>query len=334
MDVKQLKVSGVFYNVKDETARNDIALNSNNITKLINEQVFINVNDSIPAGNYEIADIPNIKKIYFPTGSWSFTGERAFSNCQFLGDGSSTYLKFNGSVTFSNCSFTGIKFGGTTGITLDNVVKFDSCVFDCTDYPNVNTITCGMTQNCDATFTNCVFDGANKGQFAIWCNNTVGTKNKLKVAGCTFNNYVLNAIFTSAPIVEITHSTFNGNHQQSSPNGGGQVDFKDTTTDSVWKVSNCRFFNPSAATSGVEVEVSNNTLPCLMIDNCFIRSVNGAYPIALQGGCYVVSCNNKLFEGSAGILLNGYARVVSIGDYNSVSPKYSDESKVTEITFK
>ena len=334
MDVKQLKVSGVFYNVKDETARNDIALNSNNITKLINEQVFINVNDSIPAGNYEIADIPNIKKIYFPTGSWSFTGERTFSNCQFLGDGSSTYLKFNGSVTFSNCSFTGIKFGGTTGITLDNVVKFDSCVFDCTDYPNVNTITCGMTQNCDATFTNCVFDGANKGQFAIWCNNTVGTKNKLKVSGCTFNNYVLNAIFTSAPIVEITHSTFNGNHQQSSPTGGGQIDFKDTTTDSVWKVSNCRFFNPSAATSGLEVEVSNNTLPCLMIDNCFIRSVNGAYPIALQGGCYVVSCNNKLFEGSAGILLNGYARVISIGDYNSVSPKYSDESKVTEITFK
>lgn len=334
MDVKQLKVSGVFYNIKDETARNDIALNSNNITKLINEQVFINVNDSIPAGNYEIADIPNIKNIYFPTDSWSFTGERTFSNCQFLGDGSSTYLKFNGSVTFSNCSFTGIKFGGTTGITLDNVVKFDSCVFDCTDYPNVNTITCGMTQNCDATFTNCVFDGANKGQFAIWCNNTVGTKNKLKVAGCTFNNYVLNAIFTSAPIVEITHSTFNGNHQQSSPTGGGQIDFKDTTTDSVWKVSNCRFFNPSAATSGVEVEVSNNTLPCLMIDNCFIRSVNGAYPIALQGGCYVVSCNNKLFEGSAGILLNGYARVISIGDYNSVNPKYSDESKVTEITFK
>lgn len=334
MDVKQLKVSGVFYNVKDETARNDIALNSNNITKLINEQVFINVNDSIPAGNYEIADIPNIKNIYFPTGSWSFTGERTFSNRQFLGDGSSTYLKFNGSVTFSNCSFTGIKFGGTTGITLDNVVKFDSCVFDCTDYPNVNTITCGMTQNCDATFTNCVFDGANKGQFAIWCNNTVGTKNKLKADGCTFNNYVLNAIFTSAPIVEITHSTFNGNHQQSSPTGGGQIDFKDTTTDSVWKVSNCRFFNPSAAASGIEVEVSNNTLPCLMIDNCFIRSVNGAYPIALQGGCYVVSCNNKLFEGSAGILLNGYARVVSIGDYNAVSPKYSDESKVTEITFK
>lgn len=334
MDVKQLKVSGVFYNIKDETARNDIALNSNNITKLINEQVFINVNDSIPAGNYEIADIPNIKKIYFPAGSWSFTGERTFSNCQFLGDGSSTYLKFNGSVTFSNCSFTGIKFGGTTGITLDNVVKFDSCVFDCTDYPNVNTITCGMTQNCDATFTNCVFDGANKGQFAIWCNNTVGTKNKLKVDGCTFNNYVLNAIFTSAPIVEIAHSTFNRNHQQSSPTGGGQIDFKDTTTDSVWKVSNCRFFNPSAGTSGIEVEVSNNTLPCLMINNCFIRSVNGAYPIALQGGCYVVSCNNKLFEGSAGILLNGYARVISIGDYNSVSPKYSDESKVTEITFK
>jgi hypothetical protein len=205
MDVKQLKVGGVFYSIKDETARNDIALNSNNITKLINEQVFINVNDSIPAGNYEIADIPNIKNIYFPAGSWSFTGERTFSNCQFLGNGSSTYLKFNGSVTFSNCSFTGIKFGGTTGITLDNVVKFDSCVFDCTDYPNVNTITCGMTQNCDATFTNCVFDGANKGQFAIWCNNTVGTKNKLKVDGCTFNNYVLNAIFTSAPIVEIAH---------------------------------------------------------------------------------------------------------------------------------
>jgi len=334
MDVKQLKVSGVFYNVKDETARNSIELNTNDITKLTNEQVFINVSESIPAGNYEISDVPNIKKLYFPTGSWSFTGEKTFSNCQFLGNGLDTIIKFNGSVTFNNCLFTSVKFGGTTGLTLNNVVKFDNCVFDCTDYTNVNTTTCGMTQNCDATFTNCVFDGANKGQFAIWCNNTVGGKNKLKVENCTFNNYVLNAIFTSAPIVEISHSTFNGNHQQSSPTGGGQIDFKDTTTDSVWKVSNCRFFNPAAATSGVEVEVTNNTLPCLMIDNCFIRSINGAYPIALQGGCYVVSCNNKLFEGSAGILLNGYARVISIGDYNSVSPKYSDESKVTEITFK
>lgn len=334
MDVKQLEVSGVLYSIKDETARNNASANTNNINKLFDEQTFINVSNSIPPGIHEISDIPNIKKLYFPAGTWTFNGERTFSNCQFWGDGVETVIKINGSITFSNCVIMGIKFGGTSGITLDNVAKLENCVIDCTDYLNVNTISCGMTQNCDATFINTLFEGANKGQFAIWCNNTVGTKNKLKVAGCTFNNYVLNAIFTSAPIVEIAHSTFNGNHQQSSPTGGGQIDFKDTTTDSVWKVSNCRFFNPAAATSGIEVEVSNNTLPCLMIDNCFIRSVNGAYPIALQGGCYVVSCNNKLFEGSAGILLNGYARVVSIGDYNAVSPKYSDETKVTEIAFK
>ena len=298
---------------------------------------FINVKNYIQNNQLDFAKIPE-GPLYIPKGTWQVTRNQSVTGRIIVTDINTTIISApNAKVTFIDCTVINATFSGSDGIIARGSSMFVSCTFDASNFQTIgNKIQLEFFGN-NLTVKNCTFIGASKAQFCIWSDDatdaTQGASTKIWVDDSIFKGAYLNAIFTSAPFCRVCNCTFAGNHVQTTPNGGGQIDFKHRYYNEQWTVENCQFFDPKAASSGVEVEGGNYSQ--ITVKNCYIQSVTGAYPIAVQGTCYLLSIGNKMSGGSAGIFLQeNTTRAICIGDYNAVSPKFTNSAIVNEITWK
>ena len=370
MDFDKINIDSVAYNVKDTTARQQIdqqwqqidqqgqqitrqgqkitqqgqqitqqgqqiTQQGQSIQKLLETlPSFINVKNYIQNNELDFTGIPD-GPMYIPKGTWQVTSNQSVTGRIIVADSDATIISApTAKVTFIDCTVINATFSGSDGIIARGSSMFVSCTFGASNFQTIgNKIQLEFIGN-SLTIKNCTFNGASKAQFCIWSDDaTQGSSTRIWVDDSIFKGAYLNAIFTSAPFCRVCNCTFSGNHVQTSPNGGGQIDFKHRYYNEQWTVENCQFFDPKDASSGVEVEGGNYSQ--ITVKNCYIQSVTGAYPIAVLGTCYLLSIGNKMSGGSAGILLKeNTSRAICIGDYNAVTPKFTNSAIVNEITWK
>lgn len=158
----------------------------------------------------------------------------------------------------------------------------------------INPMNIGVSVGGAARIENCVMIGPTSatvgGTFGVWADSTAFQAN-LEVTGSIFQGWRLNGVFMGG-ISTISNCTFNNNHLQTSPTGGGQVNSGVTLNKAT--IYGCRFTGATgASTSGIEIDHS----PHLISNNHFDNHPLNA--IIIQSGAGHVITNNNI-QGTAG----------------------------------
>lgn len=179
--------------------------------------------------------------------------------------------------------------------------------------------------------TECTIDGQDTGKFGIW-GETAPADYTLDVRDCYITRFWLNGLFTEAKSCLVQGCTFEYNHRQTTPNGGGQLCLKGGNTQGYNEIMNCQIKNPGGnVTSGIELWLSGNAI----IHGNYIHNAGSDLDcIAVQSGCFADIYDNTLHGSTAlgtGIHLYGnYAKINTHDNwYASIN---GDNIRITDPT--
>lgn len=179
--------------------------------------------------------------------------------------------------------------------------------------------------------TECTIDGQDTGKFGIW-GETAPADYTMDIRDCYITRFWLNGLFTEAKSCLVQGCTFEYNHRQTTPNGGGQLCLKGGNTQGYNEVMNCQIKNPGGnVTSGIELWLSGNAI----IHGNYIHNAGSDLDcIAVQSGCFADIYDNTLHGSTAlgtGIHLYGsYAKINTHDNwYASIN---GDNIRITDPT--
>ena len=160
---------------------------------------------------------------------------------------------------------------------------------------------------------NCHFNGNSVAQFGVWSDPDPNPA-ILYVHNCTFENFWLNAIFSSAVSCVISANYFRKCHIQVEPNGGGMIDIVGKNTQGIAVIMGNTLVEPGGSNcSGIE---SEHSATVLIIGNN-INTLGGLYCIACQGSVMHVE-NNKL-HGETAIWTNSAGNISTKNNWYSAN---------------
>lgn len=196
------------------------------------------------------------KFIYLSAGSYQMRINESVTGITFLTSENAKIIlpSDNTGQYFHDCNFIGLTIGTHESIITDN------CTFKkCHVYhynPNNYTILITNHNGCinfiDSSMTGSATDSTHVGtQFGIWSDDPKSVNNSITCINSHFDHFILNAVFGGTGDFYIDHCTFEYCHTQTTPNGGGCIDFKGgkaTVKSSIFK-------NPGgSSTAGIESE--------------------------------------------------------------------------------
>ena len=286
-------------------------------------------------GKTPIPYIPENSKIMFPQGTYKIEGNLKVTNTEIFGD-KATFTG-GGSLVANNAIIHGIDFNGTNPIQTIGVVG-TSKIHDCTfknSTPDA-VLVCARKGIC--VIDNCIFDGQKINYFGVWSDNIESNDTSLHVTNSTFKNFKLNGLFSTCGCVSVEKCTFTGNHVQSQPNGGGQIDIVEKSIPVAAQIKGCTFLNPgSNAASAIESENANITI----IGN-YVDSRYGLYCVALQQNAHAFITQNSFTPSedvyfflndtsSAEFINNRYDRKTKLCNYHTRLVSYIDEPDIPDF---
>lgn len=285
-------------------------------------------------GKTPISIIPENAKIMFPAGTYKVDTNLRVTNTELFGDNAT--FTGSGSLVANNAIIHGIDFSGTNAIQTIGVIG-TSKIHDCTfknSTPDA-VLVCARDGMC--VIDNCVFDGQKINYFGAWSDDQRGSAS-LHISNSTFMNYKLNGVFSACACISVENCLFTGNHVQSQPNGGGQIDIVEKQSRVAAQICGCTIINPgSSAASGIESENAN-----IAIIGNYVDSRNGLYCVALQNNAHAFVAQNSftpsehvyffLNDTSSGEFINNrYDRKTKLCNYHTRQISYIDEPDIPDF---
>lgn len=178
--------------------------------------------------------------------------------------------------------------------------------------------------------TECYIDGQDTGLFGIW-GETAPADYTMDIRECYITRFYLNGLFTEAKSCLVSGCTFEYNHRQTSPYGGGQLCLKGGNTQGYNEVMNCQIKNPGGnLTSGVEIWQSGNAI----IHGNYIENKNSLmYAIAVQAGCFADIYDNTLHgDGINGVAIYLYGNYAKINTHDNWYAQWPTNIMITDAT--
>lgn len=223
--------------------------------------------------------------IFVPKGEYVFNDEYTINNVIIIFDpeakmllkNSGTNIVFNNAVIF-NGIFEDEAESVTGGalLVLDGMSEIHNATFNC---HNANRLAASAEQGSNSKFVNCKFYGNSTAPFGLHCDRS-GNTCKLIVENCEFHDFLLNGIFSSALLGLYRNCYFSGNHKQTEPTGGGQIDVLSNSNTPSHSIVGCLFENSGGVnTPGIETFQTD-----VLIEGCYIDSSGANYGITLQQG--------------------------------------------------
>lgn len=185
---------------------------------------------------------------------------------------------------------------GTTGFILQSGKnKVEKAIID---VAGGNGISCqygtGIIEDCTITNT---FNAV----MGIWSDANEGVNNQyvLQIHNCRINSFRKNGIFTSAKACDIAYNILDGNHTDTEPYGGGQIDVVGKQTQGYTTVRNNIIQNGgSEVTSGIELDWSGNAE---IFGNVINVGTSHLYGVVLQSSSTAsVHDNTIIGDGESG----------------------------------
>lgn len=231
------------------------------------------------------------KFVLVPQGLYNCSEITIPENCEIVGLNATIFSENNDIFTMqAHSKIRGITIedrsnGGCTCINvLGDGVYIDNCTF------NYKGIALALRKNYH-TVNGCNFSGANDGvysEFGVWIDDPQISEN-IKIVNNTFSGCKLNAIFGRGKDLLIANNTFNNNHLQTAPTGGGHIAIKhDVDNLNSVLITGNTFNGGNSATSGVECDGENVTIS----NNVFTNIP--AYAVVFQTGDNNAFCNNAV----------------------------------------
>lgn len=296
-----------YYNFKDLGAVGDGVTDDTEIFKKIND---VNGIVFVPPGQYVSNDEYNIHDsiIFF------------HPEAEVLLKGSGTNIHFVNCVIYNgifNDSANNVTGGSL--INLEGQSEIHNATFNCS---NSQRIGAGAEQDSQILFRNCKFNGNETASTGLHCDRENNTT-KLIVENCEFYDFMLNAIFSSALTGTYQNCYFNGNHRQTSPTGGGQIDVLSNNNNATHSILGCVFEN-SGGINTPGIETSNTTV---LIQGCFVESNNANYGVTLQGGTRHTLIGNRFSTSKVCVFIDSNSCASFFSNYfdnTNQSPIHSE----------
>lgn len=283
-----------FYNIKELGAVGDGITDDTNAFKDLNDKNGI---------------------IFVPKGRYVFNDEYTINNVTIIFDPEATMLLKNSgtNITFKNAMIiNGIFEDAAESVTggalvvLDGLSEIHNATFNC---HNANRIGASAEQGSNAKFVNCKFNGNSTAPYGLHCDRSENTC-KLMVENCEFHDFLLNGIFSSAMVGLYRNCYFTGNHKQTEPTGGGQIDVLSNSNTPSHSIVGCYFENSGGInTPGIETYNTD-----VMIEGCYIDSTGANYGITLQQGPHSIVIGNHFKTNNVCIYIDSKSSGTFIGN--------------------
>lgn len=265
---------------------------ANALTNSIGTEGFYNITDMGAVGDGVTDDTEVFKElnnkdgiIFVPKGEYVFNDEYTINNVIIIFDpeakmllkNSGTNIVFNNAVIFNGIFEDEAEsvIGGAL-LVLDGMSEIHNATFNC---HNANRLAASAEQGSNSKFVNCKFYGNSTAPFGLHCDRS-GNTCKLIVENCEFHDFLLNGIFSSALLGLYRNCYFSGNHKQTEPTGGGQIDVLSNSNTPSHSIVGCLFENSGGVnTPGIETFKTD-----VLIEGCYIDSSGANYGITLQQG--------------------------------------------------
>ena len=283
-----------FYNIKELGALGDGVTDDTNAFKDLNDKNGI---------------------IFVPKGNYVFNNEYTINNVTIIFDPEATMLLKNSgtNITFNNAMIiNGIFEDAAESVTggalvvLDGLSEIHNATFNC---HNANRIGASAEQGSNARFVNCKFNGNSTAPFGLHCDRSENTC-KLMVENCEFHDFLLNGIFSSAMLGLYRNCYFTGNHKQTEPTGGGQIDVLSNSNTPSHSIVGC-FFENSGGINTPGIETYNTDV---MIEGCYINSTGANYGLSLQQGPHSIVIGNHFKTNNVCIYIDSKSSGTFIGN--------------------
>lgn len=283
-------------------------------------------------GKNPIQNIPENSKIMFPTGTYKIESNLNVTNTELFGNNAT--FTGSGSLVANNAIIHGLDFDCTNSIQTIGVVG-STKIHDCTFKNSTPDAVLVAARNGICVVDNCVFDGQKINYFGVWADDVEGNDTSLHVTNSTFRNFKLNGIFSACGCVSVEKCTFTGNHVQTQPNGGGQIDIVEKNTPVAAQIKGCTFINPgSNAASAIESENAN-----IAVIGNYVDARYGLYCVALQQNAHAFITENSFIPSEdvyfylndtsdAEFINNRYSRKTKICNYHTRQISFVDEPDI------
>ena len=251
--------------------------------------------------------------VYIPNGTYYIADKIEIHNCTIICESQEAILANHGDyemLVLNNSHIIGGSFTDES-VSADTISVLDLRTGACS-IKNANVTVkrsphIGIGAYCkNAEIDMCVIDGSSVSSFGVHCDRE-NNDTSLTVKNCNIKNFYLNGIFSSALCGTYTNNIFTGNHKQTSPTGGGQIDVLSKGYDNIHYIYNNRFAEPGGeATCAVETD---NTMA--IVDGNTIDNTGASIAIACQNSKKDIYKNNIIAFDYIGVnLADGCAATI------------------------
>ena len=243
--------------------------------------------------------------VYIPNGTYYIADKIVINNCTIICESQEAILANHGDyemLVLNNSHIIGGSFTDesvSTGTISVVDLKTGACSIKNANVTVKRSPHIGIGVYCkNAEIDMCVIDGSSVSSFGVHCDRE-NNDTSLTVKNCNIKNFYLNGIFSSALCGTYTNNIFTGNHKQTSPTGGGQIDVLSKGYDNIHYICNNSFAEPGGEAT-CAVETSNTRA---IIDGNTIDNTGASIAIACQNSKKDIIKNNIIAFGYIGINL-------------------------------
>ncbi len=241
--------------------------------------------------------------VYIPNGTYYIADKIAIDNCTIICESPEAVLANHGDYemfVLNNSHIVGGTFTDESESS-ENIsviyLKTGSCSIKNADVTVNRASHIGIGVSCkNAEINMCVIEGSNVSAFGVHCDRE-NNNTSLTVENCNIKNFYLNGIFSSALCGTYTNNIFTGNHKQTSPTGGGQIDVLSNGYDNIHYICNNSFTTPGGGQTNA-VETYNTRA---IVDGNTIDNTGASVAIACQNSKKDIYKNNIIAFGNVGI---------------------------------
>ena len=241
--------------------------------------------------------------VYIPNGTYYIANTIEIANCTIICESQEAILANHGEhemFVLNNSHIIGGSFTDES-VSAGNIsvvyLRTGACSIKNANVTAKRTSHIGIGVICkNAVIDMCVIDGSSAATFGVHCDRE-NNDTSLTVKNCDIKNFYLNGIFSSALCGTYTNNIFTGNHKQTSPRGGGQIDVLSNGYDNIHYIYNNRFAEPG----GVQTNAVETYNTRAIVDGNTIDNTGASIAIACQNSKKDIFKNNIIAFGNIGI---------------------------------